>query len=587
MPDGKKSTREYTLRVNVGGGKTRDFAGHTWLADREYSPGGWGCLDTPTTDIQSTGDQIGGTNIPKVLRSMRVGEKLRYLFDVPNGTYRVTLMFAEIYWTTADAEQQEVRVQGKRVLSNFNIFDVVGHDAAFEKSVEAVVADGKLEIACRGLSLPMHSGARISGIEIAAKHPIGPIQSGGTKGKEAYNVVLISLDTLRRDHLRAYGHPKKLSPEIDRLAKTGALFSDCVVNCGWTLPQHMTLVTGTVPLKHGLVFLEKQKRLSNRIRTLAEIFRDQGYVTLGFGNRNGYGGGWEYGFERGMRHYTTIFPYNNMMEQAVDHISVALKSAKGSPFFLYIHTNDTHEPFEASEPYGSMWGSEYINKYEGEVSYVDHYVGKLVNLIEELGVLDKTLIVVTSDHGSEFNEHGFYEKKLNLYEEIVQIPLIMRLPGKIQAGSRIPGLCQTVDIAPTILDICSLPIPAQMDGSSQLPRMQGKAKRGAKTVFAHTMHETMFNYEHFSARTERYKFVRCVPFNKRPQKMKGILGERFARLLAVADVRDGYCRELYDLQNDPLEKKNIITGAGKTALNLEQQLDRWIADCGYVPRKPV
>lgn len=586
MPVKQENPKAYVIRVNVGGNQLQDYVGNPWSADREYSSGRWGCLDTPTTDTQSTGDQIGGTEIPEILKSMRVGEKLRYRFDVPNGKYKVTLLFAEIYWTTADAEHQEVLVQGKKVLTDFNIFDDVGHDTAFEKNVEVVVADRRLDIECRGMSLPMHSGARISGIEIKGEQPLRQPQSKPDAGKGPYNVVLISLDTVRRDYLHAYGHRKKLSPAIDKIAQTGAMFDDCVVNCGWTLPQHMTLVTGTYPIRHGMVFLEKNKRLSNRIKTLAEIFRDQGYMTFGFGNQNGYGGGWEYGFERGMRYYNTIFPFNNMMEPAADFVSQAVNSAKDAPFFLYLHTNDTHEPFEASEPFGSMWGNEYINKYEGEISYVDHYLGKIFDTIKDAGVLNKTLIVITSDHGSEFAEHGFFEKKLNFYEEISRIPLIMRLPGEIPSRSKVPGQCQTVDIAPTILDMCSIPIPDQMDGTSLLPRIKGKKKTGPATVFAHTLHETMFNYEHFSARTERYKFIRCAPFNKRPEKMKGVLGARFTRLLSTADVKNGYCRELYDLKNDPLEKKNIYSGAGKTASELESRLDRWISQCGYKPRKP-
>ena len=130
---GENKAGKYEIRVNVGGGQSRAWDGNVWLGDKEYSAGSCGCLDSPTTDAQSTDDQIGGTGIPEIYRSMRVGEKFRYRFDVPNGTYLVNLMFAEIYWETSDAEQQEVLVQGKRVLSKFNIFDLVGHDTAYEK----------------------------------------------------------------------------------------------------------------------------------------------------------------------------------------------------------------------------------------------------------------------------------------------------------------------------------------------------------------------------------------------------------------------------------------------------------------------
>ncbi len=575
------------IRVNVGGKQLTSWGGTVWQADRDYVEGGWGCLDTGTTGIQTTADDVANSDNVAVFNTMRVGERLRYRFDLPNGTYRVRLLFAEIYWTTSDAEQQQVRVQGKAVLSHFNIFDQTGHDAAYEKVVKAKVTSGRLDIECIGQSLPMHSGARISAIEVRA---LGRTRAAPKKAKTTtkgpFNVVLGSFDTLRRDHLHAYGHPKKLSPVIDNLAQRGVMFENCVVNCGWTLPQHITLHTGAYPLNHGLIFLARIKRLGKRFTTLAETFRSHGYMTFGFGNQNGYGGGWEYGFDRGMRHYTTVFPHNNMMELAPTAIGSALRAAQGTPFFLYLHTNDTHEPFDASDPFGTKWGGRYINKYEGEVSYVDHYFGKILDELRNLGVLEKTLIVVTSDHGSEFAEHGFYEKKLNLYEEIAQTPLIMCLPGVLPARARVPGLCQTTDIAPTILDLCSLPLPDRIDGRSLLPRIQRKRGKGWPIVFAHTLHEVIFNYEHFSARTDRYKFIRCAPFNKRPDRMRGNVGERFARLLEVSQVRKGYCRELYDLRNDPQEHSNIISEAPKIAADLEHRLNGWIKECSYVTRKP-
>jgi len=262
---------------------------------------------------------------------------------------------------------------------------------------------------------------------------------------EAFNVILISFDTLRQDHLGCYGHPKPLSPNLDKLAEGGVLFTDAVVNCGWTLPQHITMITGTHPLKHRLIYLKRPCTLRKSIKTLAEIFQLRGYTCFGFANANGYGGGWRYGFWRGMHHYTTVFPYNNMMELLPEAASWAFRVTGSKPFFIYIHTNDTHEPFAASEPFGSKWGKEYINRYEGEVSYVDHYFGMVLKELERRRLKDNTLIVATSDHGSEFLEHGFHEKKLNLYEEISRVPLIFRLPGVLPEGKRIEGLCETVD----------------------------------------------------------------------------------------------------------------------------------------------
>lgn len=406
------------------------------------------------------------------------------------------------------------------------------------------------------------------------------------KEKKAPNVILISFDTLRNDFLGCYGYPKKISPNLDALASEGVMFKDAVVNCGWTLPQHMTMNTGAHPLRHNLIYLSKLNVLSNEVKTLAEVFRAHGYVTFGFGNKNRYGGGWEYGFYKGMNHYTTVFSYNNMMELLPEPFSWALNMAGSNPFFVYIHTNDTHEPFAAREPFGSKWGSGYINRYEGEINYVDHYFGLLLKELEKRGLEENTLIVATSDHGTEFSEHGFQEKKLNLYEEIARVPLVFRLPSLLPAGKKIEGLCATMDIAPTVLDICRLPIPDSMDGKSLVPRISGKGKPSTY-VIAHTLHETMYYYEQFSIRNKRYKFIRTVPISKNPLKLPGETGKRFERLNSVASFKNGAWKELYDLKNDRLEKKNIINSFPAVANKLEKELDKYIASFGYRKRKSL
>jgi len=403
---------------------------------------------------------------------------------------------------------------------------------------------------------------------------------------EAFNVILISFDTLRQDHLGCYGHPKPLSPNLDELAAGGVVFEDAVVNCGWTLPQHITMITGTHPLKHRLIYLKRPRTLRKSIPTLAEIFQSRGYTCFGFANTNRYGGGWRYGFWRGMHHYTTIFPYNNMMELLPDQVSWAFQMVDSEPFFMYIHTNDTHEPFAASEPFGSKWGTKYINRYQGEVSYVDHYFGMVLKELEKRGLKDNTLVVATSDHGSEFLEHGFHEKKLNLYEEISRIPLIFHLPGVLPEGKRIQGLCETMDIAPTILDICSVPIPKWMDGRSLLPRMLGdESARPSEYVIAHTLHETIYLYEHFSIRDERYKLIRTVPLSRCPERLPGEVGKRFQRLASVAEFQKGAWWELYDCKEDSAEKNNIFVSLPDVGSRLEQMLDEYIASFGYVSKK--
>ena len=396
-----------------------------------------------------------------------------------------------------------------------------------------------------------------------------------------FNVILISFDTLRRDHLGAYGYRKAVSPNLDRLAADGVLFEDGVANCGWTLPQHVTMLTGQYPIRHGLIYLRRRCHIPTRFRTLAELFAKVGYVTLGFCNQNGYGGGWRYGFHRGMRSFTNVFRFNNMMEQAVLHIGAYLELLREKPFFIYIHTNDTHEHFAASEPFGSMWGSEYENRYEGEITYVDHYFGEILGKLAELGIADRTLVVATSDHGTEFREHGFLEKKLNLYEEILQVPLIMRLPGVLPGGLRVPGPAETIDIAPTIMDICSIGRP-EMDGVSLMPRLGGQGSAREFTL-AHTLHETCYWYEHWAVRTPTQKLIRTQPLAK-PKRGKNLAADRFERLSKVGLKRGMGWVELYDLARDPAETENLAATQPTTVRRLEGQIKKWVRSCGYDPQ---
>ena len=253
------------------------------------------------------------------------------------------------------------------------------------------------------------------------------------------------------------------------------------------------------------------------------------------------------------------------------------------------------------------------------MSYIDHHLGIIVNNLKARGLDGRTLLVLTADHGTEFKEHGFLEKKLNLYEEISQVPLILYLPGRLPAGKRLKGLAQTADIPLTILDICSIPVQDDlhgeggdvsggqggdaaggrnsMDGRSLLPRILGEKDGVPGFVVAHTIHNSVvYRYEHFSIRTASRKLIRTVPLAARPHKTppgeKWYMNsaERFSRLDRVAELKEGVWRELYDLETDPGETANIITGERKLARELESTLDSWIEARGYTPfesrRKP-
>jgi len=412
------------------------------------------------------------------------------------------------------------------------------------------------------------------------------------------NVIFFSPDTVRRDHLSCYGYGRQTTPNLDRLAKEGVLFADHVANSGWTLPQYMTMHTGMYPLTHGMTLLKFNPPLSPDVTTLATILKEHGYATQAFSSSNGYLHP-QLGYGRGFDDYFWGLGYNQATGRITQEVIKWLdKNAKQNKFFIFIHDNDTHEPFNAPEPFNSMWGGEYVDRYDGEISYVDHYFGKILDRIEELGIKEETLVIYTSDHGTEFWEHGFLEKKVNLYNEILHVPLVMSCPAVLPEGKILKGLIATVDIVPTILDILRLPPKKDAQGRSFLPLIQDEPKaQPRKQVFSHTEHNTRFgaakssSFEHLSVHTDTHKFIRAkilLPFKEDffEIQMEGG-GNWVTRFRALAErigmdpekIEQGtVLRELYDLRTDPKEQKNIILEQPELAVKLEEQLDRWVEE---------
>jgi len=415
---------------------------------------------------------------------------------------------------------------------------------------------------------------------------------------EELNVIFFSPDTVRRDHLSCYGYHRKTTPNLDRLAKEGVLFTDHVANSGWTLPQYMTMHTGLYPLTHRMTLLRHNPPLSSKIFTIAEILKKHGYVTKAFTSSNRYLHP-SLGYGRGFDDYFWGFGYNQATKRIVNEAIKWLdEHGRQNKFFIFIHDNDTHEPFNPPKPFDDMWGEGYIDRYDGEISHVDYYFGMLLDKLEELGIKENTLVIYTSDHGTEFWEHGFLEKKVNLYNEILHVPLVMSCPSVLPEGKTIHGLIATVDIVPTILDILNIPVTYTLQGKSYLPLIKGDPDfQPRNMVFSHTEHNTRLrnvdqpSFEHLSVHTGDYKFIRAkilLPFDERffEIKMEGG-GNWVTRFKALAKrigmdpskIRQGTIfRELYDLRNDPKEQRNIIDEKWEIAVELEKKLDLWVEE---------
>jgi arylsulfatase A-like enzyme len=337
-----------------------------------------------------------------------------------------------------------------------------------------------------------------------------------------YNLLLISIDTLRADHLKCYGYNLDTSPHLDQLAKEGVLFEHATATAPWTAPSHMSMFTSLYASAHGVQTVNSQ--LGDGVGTLAQRLSENGFVTKAF--VTGLILSHEQGFNRGFQSYDdfsvewrlfsakrrlhpedTLYPKtgapgNEFSSKITKLATEWLKEHSQEKFFLFLHYYDCHSPYmppaslankfkaEYAEsgskiaiPPGTspniQWCERYVAEemplYDGEIAFTDEYIGKLLQALDDLRLSDKTLVIVLSDHGEAFFEHGQMLHGSSLYEEQIRVPLIMRLPGVIPAGERIAGNASQVDIMPTALGLLGVKASSQiqMQGIDLSPAILG------------------------------------------------------------------------------------------------------------------
>ena len=306
------------------------------------------------------------------------------------------------------------------------------------------------------------------------------------------NILLISIDSLRRDHVGSYGYPRPTTPHLDALARDGVRFDTAVAPTSWTLPSHVTLLTA-LPIRVHQVHVSSE-RFTKRVLTLAEVLLEEGYATAGIVGGSYLDAG--YGFAQGFDHYDDYTVVNRDRRKPDGHVTspISLRlanewleswaaSQQPRPFFLFLHMWDVHYSYDPPPPYDTMFDPDYegdivaspymrnrrINArmdprdlehvmalYDGEIRHTDDHLGRLFDSLKGLGAFDDTIIVVTSDHGDEFFEHGKKGHGQNLFDSVLRIPLLMRYPSKIPAGRVVEGQVRLMDVAPTILGLAGI-----------------------------------------------------------------------------------------------------------------------------------
>ncbi len=272
------------------------------------------------------------------------------------------------------------------------------------------------------------------------------------------NVLLITVDTLRADHLGCYGYERPTSPRIDALAAESLVFDDTQATSSWTLPSLVSLMTSVYPSSHGCV--KRDIALGEGFETLAEKLRDEGYYTGGivsqaFASRR-------FGLDRGFVHFDDdlaelsrgheLFKKTShtISDKAEKWIKARAAEPEPRPWFLWLHYFDPHVAYVSHAGYSEAFGTENeLDLYDGEIAWTDFHVGRVLDALGESGLDEHTLIVFTSDHGEEFEDHGGLYHRKTLYREVLHVPLIVRRPQG-ETG-RIGGLVSLVDVAPMIL----------------------------------------------------------------------------------------------------------------------------------------
>jgi arylsulfatase A-like enzyme len=415
-------------------------------------------------------------------------------------------------------------------------------------------------------------------------------------GKETdFNLLVITIDTLRADHLTCYGYDQPTSPHIDAFATRGVLFETVCCQSSQTLPSHASILAGTNPRSHKAISHESM--VDESVTTLAEMLKKRGYLTAAFISSHaldskyrldqGFDVYWEVHKERSLEQRWQL--KRNEKDATTEAVLGWLDSVDDDRFFLWIHWFDPHRPYDPPERYAEGFAGSYdgqatsdpdyimkvwrerielapedvaylAGRYDGEIAFTDAQVGAILDELDSRGMLENTVVVITSDHGEILYEHEYYfGHDIGLYEECIMIPLIMYFPGLEAAGTRVEPLVQSLDIMPTVLEILGIDPPRHLEGKSLLSLIEGGQESTVDFAFSET-----FPFPE-----------KCPPRHAvRTHKAK----------LIWKETRDGALeKDYYDLAADPGERTNLYHERPAPAAHLDSVLTAWIEDGGLHP----
>jgi arylsulfatase A-like enzyme len=430
----------------------------------------------------------------------------------------------------------------------------------------------------------------------------GPARPTGPEAGRP-NVLLITVDTLRPDHLGCLGYPRNTSPHLDALARRGVVFRYAITAAGRTVQSFPSILTGVYPQVHGLRNEGQSYEVIEGRPTLTRSLRDAGYDT--FAVTKGLNVGLHRDFElydpdiyldpEGKKVYLPTRDDHEATGKALHWLRRRGKTDR--PFFLWMRYDAPHWPYEAPAPFTEMFDPDYRGAhtfnsgqdpdprrgdiifgltrlpprevehaaahYDGEVAYTDKAVGDLLAGLEAMGQTDRTLVVVTSDHGEGLGEHDyFFEHGAYLYDPVVRVPLIIVAPGRLPDGRVVETQGRTIDIMPTVLDLVGLPVPPGVQGVSLVPWARGKESAPGPLAYS----ESGRNY--FKENPRQY-------IAGTAGKWRMLRSDRFKLILIPKDPEPLW--EFYDLRADPGETTNVLDRFPAEAAALKASLEQMLA----------
>jgi arylsulfatase A-like enzyme len=363
-------------------------------------------------------------------------------------------------------------------------------------------------------------------------------------------IVLISIDTLRADHLPAYGYKSVSTPALDGLAHDGIVFESAYAHAPQTLPSHVSILSGRLPFEHG-VRDNLGFTLPPAVALLPSLLHPAGSVSGGFVSayvlrpETGIGRAFDH-FDAALPPSSPEVPVGNLQRDGNATFEAAdrwLDDVTKPQFFLFFHVYEPHSPYAPPARF------RRYAPYDGEIAYADEIVGRLLTSLKRRQLYDRALIVMLSDHGEGLGDHGEQEHGLFLYRETMRVPLMIKLPGQRQAGRRVPSPVQHIDLVPTILDLLRLPAGPDLHGRSLRPLLIGGAIPD-QGIYAEAMYPRFhFGWSELYSLTDgRYSFIRAP--------------------------RD----ELYDLERDPAEQRNLSEDRATIRAAMRGALEKVLAN---------